>query len=254
MFGSKRHHLRVTDSTNTFARSLILESAEEGTAVTAEYQTAGRGRHDRVWESNPWKNLLVSFVIYPSRNIEEWGGLPLMTGLAVAETISLFSHRRAMLKWPNDVLVGGKKISGILLESGSSPGPWAVVGIGINVRQKEFGGDFYNLPTSISLEGGSDVTPEMVYDSLCGALDKWYAIWCEEGTHAIAASWKEQTDMLGRPCVYIENGEERTVTPGDINDDGSLSVENTDGSFESLYSGDISIRLRSRPNDKYGSE
>src|SRR5438270_4397628 len=125
--GLPRLHLRRTDSTNSRAREMASAGAPHGTLVTAAEQTAGRGRQGRTWSAAAGRALLCSLVVRDPPRL-----LPLATGVAVAETVG----DRAVLKWPNDVLLDGRKVGGILVEGRPQEG-WAVIGIGLNVALRE---------------------------------------------------------------------------------------------------------------------
>jgi BirA family transcriptional regulator, biotin operon repressor / biotin---[acetyl-CoA-carboxylase] ligase len=243
MFGKKRIHFDSIDSTNTYARQLIRDNRpSEGTVITADYQTAGRGRLDRRWTAQPASNLLASFVMYPQRPPDEWGGLPLLAGCAACEAIAVVSGLHPHVKWPNDVLIGTAKVCGVLVESGSlGEQGWAVTGIGINVNQLAFEGEFRLEPTSLAREAGRSFDLDTVLTTLCTSLDSLYRQWTDEGNAAVIARWKKLTRMLGRRISVMDGGESRSVTAIDIADDGALLVLTDEGLQESVRVGDVSI-------------
>jgi BirA family biotin operon repressor/biotin-[acetyl-CoA-carboxylase] ligase len=152
-FGAPHRHYASTDSTNTRARELAAEGAEHGTVVTAAEQTAGRGRQGRVWTAPPSKALLYSAVIRPLD--ERHLMLPLAVPLAVcAAAEELRPGIECGVKWPNDVLVEGRKLAGILVEARPQDG-WAVVGVGLNltIEQEEFPSDLRATAVSIFSSG-----------------------------------------------------------------------------------------------------
>jgi BirA family transcriptional regulator, biotin operon repressor / biotin---[acetyl-CoA-carboxylase] ligase len=121
-FGRPRRHLRETTSTNELARTLAAAGAPHGTLVTTDFQTAGRGRQGRTWTAPAGRALLLALIVREPDPL-----LPLRAGLAVADV----AGATAMVKWPNDVLLGGRKVAGVLVEGRPQEG-WAVVGIGVN--------------------------------------------------------------------------------------------------------------------------
>lgn len=236
----RRHHER-TDSTNAQARALAAAGAAEGTIVTASFQTQGRGRLDRSWVAPPGVNLLVSVIQYPVRPMEDWGGIPLLAGLAAADAITALAPIATVLKWPNDVLVQHRKIAGILVEGGQSGArPWCVIGAGINVNQRKFEGSYRCEPTSMLLEGGRLHDVEAVLDAFVSSLDRWTAVWREHGTAAIVSVWKTRSDVIGSMRDLEDHAGTRRVTVLDVCDDGSLLVRDAAGAEARVYAGDLS--------------
>ena len=243
MIGSHIIRLAEVDSTNRYARDLLATAPAEGTVVTARMQTAGRGRLDRRWQSAAGQNLLASLILYPTRPLEEWGGLPLLAGLAAARAIRTVAGIDAVVKWPNDVLVRNHKLCGVLVESGRiGAAAWAVVGIGINVNQTEFPGAYRLAPSSMAREAGREFDVEDVLAALCHACDGLYASWHAEGNAPILAAWKEAATMFGRTIVVDEPTGCREGRARDLGPDGSLIVEWMDGTRDAVYAGDVSIR------------
>lgn len=234
------HHERI-DSTNARARLLAAAGAEEGTVVTASFQTQGRGRLDRSWVAPPGVNLLVSVIQYPARPMEDWGGIPLLAGLAASDAIAAVAPLEPVLKWPNDVLVQNRKIAGILVEAGQAASrPWCVIGTGINVNQREFEGSYRCEPTSMLLEAGRIHDVEAVLDAFLSSLDRWSAVWRDNGTSAIVAAWRKRSDMIGSTRDLEDHTGIRRVTVVDVCDDGSLLVRHGDDSEARVYAGDVS--------------
>jgi BirA family transcriptional regulator, biotin operon repressor / biotin---[acetyl-CoA-carboxylase] ligase len=242
MFGKRRIHFETIDSTNIYAKSLVRETPEEGTVITADFQTAGKGRLDRRWTAQPAVNLLASFLLYPRRAPDDWGGIPLLAGCAVAEALRTLAAVDAQVKWPNDVMIGGRKVCGILVESGViADQSWVVVGIGINVNQTVFEGEYRLPPASLALESGRLFEIEDVLSSLCRSLDELYALWTSDGNPPIIERWKRRTTMLGALIDLVEHGGKRRVRALDVAADGSLLVENEQQQIETIISADVSI-------------
>jgi BirA family biotin operon repressor/biotin-[acetyl-CoA-carboxylase] ligase len=139
--------LRETSSTNDEARRLAADGALDGTIVVADSQTAGRGRLGRSWWSEPGASLLASWVVRPELAIDRWTIVPLIAGVAVCEALDGMSGAKASLKWPNDVVIGERKLGGILSEA--APGDFVVVGLGLNVMQERFPPDLEGIATSV---------------------------------------------------------------------------------------------------------
>ena len=243
MLGQKRLHFHEIDSTNTYAKSIVREGDSHGIVITADYQHSGRGRLDRRWEAPRAQNLLCTYILHPERGIEDWGGLPLLAGLAVAESVFDVSGLDARLKWPNDVLIGGRKASGILVESGMGAQSWAIIGIGVNVNQVEFPGEYRLPPTSLAQQTGRTFDVEELLSVLSARLDLRYREWVEHGSPVIVDAWSAMSDMIGATIVLIEDGRRSTVTASCINPDCSLRVVEADGTYRDVYAADVSITL-----------
>ena len=203
--GYPRLHLRRVSSTNDRARALAGAGAPHGTLVTALEQSAGRGRQGRTWAAPPGCSLLCSLLIRdPSRL------LPLAAGVAVAEVVGA----DARVKWPNDVLVGGRKIAGILVE-GRPQERWAVLGIGLNVavRMEDLPAELHERATTMGL--GPEALDE-VLTRLLAALERW----TQAAPAAVLAAVRERDALLGRQIRWAA-GE---GTGAGIDGDGRLVV------------------------------
>jgi BirA family transcriptional regulator, biotin operon repressor / biotin---[acetyl-CoA-carboxylase] ligase len=221
MIGLPRVHHRVTDSTNERAKELALAGVPHGTLVTADEQTAGRGRQGRTWTAEPGDALLLSLVL---RSVDEL--LPLRAAVAVAESIP--SH--AQIKWPNDVWLGGKKVSGILVEGRPQEG-WAVLGIGLNVAMRSFPEELSEIATSLALEGAA-TSRENVLEALLGSLERLLAADAAE----VLGSWRERDALLGAEVTW-NGGRGRAAG---ITDAGALRVE-TDAGIVELDAGEVHL-------------
>ena len=221
MIGVPRVHHRVTDSTNERAKELALAGAPHGTLVTADEQTAGRGRQGRTWSAEPGDALLLSLVL---RTLDEL--LPLRAAVAVAESIPM----SARIKWPNDVWVEGRKISGILVEGRPQEG-WAVLGIGLNVATRSFPDELSDIATSLALEGAA-LSREEVLEGLLASLERQLAA----DSADVLAAWRERDALLGAEVSW--NG--GRGTGAGITDAGSLRVE-TDTGIVELDAGEVHL-------------
>jgi BirA family transcriptional regulator, biotin operon repressor / biotin---[acetyl-CoA-carboxylase] ligase len=219
-FGHPRIHHRLTDSTNARARELAIAGAPSGTLVTAREQSAGRGRQGRTWSAPAGRALLMSAVV---RDLTRRDALlPLAVPVAVAEACDAFAGNRCGIKWPNDIWVGGRKLSGILLEGRPQDG-WAVIGIGLNVGtlRDEFPEELRDTATSIAIESGSDPGVEPVLEAILAALERRLA----DRPGAIVEAWR-QRDVLQGSRVRWTGGE--GIAAG-LGEDGSLLVDSDSG-------------------------
>ena len=233
-FGRPHRHLRSTDSTNDRARELAQTGAPSGTIVTADEQSAGRGRYGRVWSAPPGKALLFSAILRPLDL--EHALLPLAAPVAVCDAIESLAPVDCRIKWPNDVWIEERKVAGILIEA--RPPDWAVIGVGINVAigEDEFPDDLRWPATSI----GHGVGVEAARVELCESLGAWAAAPAATTVRA----FREHDALAGRVVSWegagVDPGSGRVV---DVDEDGNLLVEPGDGERLSLGSGEVSLKL-----------
>lgn len=223
-FGAPRLHLRQTDSTNTRARELAAAGAPHGTLVTADEQTAGRGRQGRVWTAPAGRALLCSVILREPPRL-----LPLAAGVAVAEVVA----RDALVKWPNDVLIDGRKVAGILVE-GRPQERWAVLGIGLNVatRRQDFPLELRDRSASLEL-GPEAIEPTL--ERLLRELELWLAAPESE----VLAAVRERDALLDQPVRWA-GGEGRAAG---IDGDGRLLVH-SGGRQLALDAGEVHLRAQ----------
>jgi BirA family transcriptional regulator, biotin operon repressor / biotin---[acetyl-CoA-carboxylase] ligase len=219
--GTPRVHFRCTDSTNERGRELARAGAPHGTLVTATEQSAGRGRQGRTWAAPPGTAILCSLVIRDHPRM-----LPLSAGVAVAE----LAGPEARVKWPNDVLVDGRKVAGILVE-GRPQERWAVLGIGVNVALSPD-----QLPPELRDSAGtlglSPAQVEPTLERLLGHLERWIAASEDEVLEAVRA----RDALLDRPVKWT-GGE---GTGAGIDGEGRLIVTTPDGRV-SLDAGEVHL-------------
>ncbi|NED95187.1 biotin--[acetyl-CoA-carboxylase] ligase [Phytoactinopolyspora alkaliphila] len=228
------HVTRVaeTASTNADVAELARNAAPEGTVLVADHQTAGRGRLDRTWDTPAGTSLTVSFLLRPADvPPARWPWLPLVVGVAVADAVHHVTGISAALKWPNDVLVGDRKLAGILVETvDSADGPAVVAGVGLNVTQ---GMD--QLPAGgISLaSAGADVGRDDVLEALGMCLEERYTSWRLAGGDPAA----ELADAYRHRCATLRR-RVRAELPGgavvegraaDVDPAGRLVIDTADG-------------------------
>jgi BirA family transcriptional regulator, biotin operon repressor / biotin---[acetyl-CoA-carboxylase] ligase len=214
MIGRPRVHHRVTDSTNERARALAAAGAPHGTLVTADEQTAGRGRQGREWVARPGAALLMSLVLREPRE-----ALPLAAAVAVCEALPV----EAAIKWPNDIWIERRKVAGILVEARPQEG-WAVLGIGVNVR------DAPPLEHVTSLLGAVGV--EELLERVIAALDAWLS----QPLREVLAAWRSRDALLGEP-VRWENGSGKGAG---IDESGALLVDGDSGRV-ALRAGEVHL-------------
>ena len=219
--GTPRVHFRLADSTNERARALAERGAPHGTLVTAHEQSAGRGRQGRTWTAPPGRALLCSLVLRDPPRL-----LPLAAGVAVAELVG----ESARVKWPNDVLVDGRKVAGILVE-GRPQEAWAVAGIGLNVavRESDFPPELRERAGTLGLAPG-DVEPLLA--RLLAALERW--ITADPDT--VLDALRGRDALLGRPVRWAGGSGDAAGVDGD----GRLVVA-TAGGQVTLEAGEVHL-------------
>jgi BirA family transcriptional regulator, biotin operon repressor / biotin---[acetyl-CoA-carboxylase] ligase len=230
-FGHPRVHYRLTDSTNARARELALRGAPAGTVVTAWEQSAGRGRQGRAWSAPPGRALLMSALV---RDLSRRDALlPLAVPVAVAHACDVFAGTVCGIKWPNDVWIDGRKLSGILLEGRPQEG-WAVIGIGLNVGTgaDDFPEELRDTATSLAIASGSDPGVEAVLAAVLASLEEWL----QARPDAVLDAWRER-DVLVGSAIRWNDGEGTAVG---LDDSGALLVD-TDSGRVALDAGEVHL-------------
>lgn len=230
--GRPRVHHRLTDSTNERAKALAEAGAPHGTLVTADEQTAGRGRQGRSWVAPAGRAVLMSVLL---RDLDEGdAALPLTAAVAVCEACEAVADIRCAIKWPNDVWVEGRKLAGILVEGRPQDG-WAVLGIGLNVgtTADELPDELRGTATSLAIAtGGEAPSTADVVDVVVGQLARRLA----DEPAAVLGSWRRRDALRGR-TVRWTGGEGAAAG---ITGDGELLVETADGVVE-LSAGEVHL-------------
>jgi BirA family biotin operon repressor/biotin-[acetyl-CoA-carboxylase] ligase len=236
-------------STNDEAKALAEDGAEHGEVVVAERQTAGRGRRGRTWISPARRNVAFSVVLRPhdlppARAPE----LTLVAAVAVCDALH-HSGVEAGIKWPNDLLVRGRKIAGILTELSAEADRvhWVVVGVGVNVnaRPEDFPPELRGEVTSLLMERGQPAPRALFLAACLTGLEGWYDRHEEEGMAPILRAWKERSVTLGREVSVRTDAGEVVGVAEDLDLDGALLVRTARG-LERVHSGDVAL-LRPRP-------
>ena len=227
-------------STNDAAKRQAQEGAGEGTVIIAEEQTAGRGRMKRGWLS-PRGSVSLSIILYPP--LAYLPSLIMVASLAAAGAIERVTGLKAQIKWPNDVLVNGRKICGILIESDVRGGKldYAIIGIGVNVNLNP--ADFPEIapaPNSLSHELGRNVSRREIISSLLTEAEKLYL--ALEAGDSVFRQWRDRLVTLGKK-VQVSSGEAAySGIAESVSDDGSLLLRQPDGDLLKIVAGDVTLR------------
>lgn len=243
--GQTIYFYEETDTTNNRARELALEGASEGTLVVAEKQTAGRGRRGKVWESPLGTGIWMSLVLRPQIMPAEASVLTLLCGLATAEAIEAETGLSADIKWPNDILINGKKAVGILTEMDCemSEVHFVIPGIGINVNTASFPPEIAEIATSLYLECGKTVSRRRLVHKVLERLEEHYETFLRTGSFAaMLEDYRKHCITLGKE-VHVLGREPFFAEALDITPEGELLVRRADnGKEEVVFSGEVSIR------------
>lgn len=252
--GSSIKYLDIVDSTNTYAKRLAQEGCPEGTVVVAERQTGGKGRLGRTWESIGNSNIYMSIVLKPSMAPEQVQIITLAAAVAVIRAIKSTTGIKAGIKWPNDVILDGKKVCGILTEMSSEMDRinFVVVGIGINVNQdeKDFPEELKVKATSLKAFINktkqqetrpyfkrSDIIKEVIYE-----MEQQYEKINNSRVSEIIEEWKRHSVTIGKEVKVISRNIEYVGIAEGVTEDGRLVVKCNDGVRKEILSGEVSIR------------
>ncbi len=244
--GKRIHHFETLDSTNSTAYELALNGAEEGEVVIAESQEKGKGRLGRQWFSPPFLNIYVSLILRPRIPPHQASLVTLMAAVATADAIRNFSGILPMIKWPNDILFRGRKVAGLLNEIHSEVDRihFVILGIGVNLNmdEKMFSKEIRNIATSLKIETGQTVSRKDFLQSLFLELEKWYAIFSEQGSALILKAWRDRAHIKGKQVKVTSFGETLVGRAIDIDSDGALILETKGGRQKRVVAGDIEYK------------
>lgn len=236
------------DSTNTYAKQIALSGALDGTVVVANCQTAGRGRMDRSFQSPRDKGVYLSVLLRPELPPDRLLSVTALAGVAVCRTVERVCGVCPGLKWPNDPVLGKKKLCGILtelaLEGETGRVQSLVLGIGINVLQtrKDFPPEVAEMATSLAMELGRPVSRPALAAALIQELDQLYADLKAGDLSAYLSAYRRDCVNLGRTVQLIGPEGRETVTAVDIDQDFGLVVRDADGAEKTVRSGEVSVR------------
>lgn len=242
--GSPLHYVASVDSTNSFAMKLASEEAPEGTVVLADRQTAGKGRLGRAWQSPAGRNLYFSIILRPEMEMATAAQVTFLAGVAAAETLRAFCPEGVEIKWPNDVLIHGRKACGILSEvRAGKGGVEMVVGVGINVniRKDDFAAEYREIATSLFEETAREISREDVLCDFCVHFQYWQGVFTKDGFEPIRRAWLHRTNMVGKNVRVLFGKEIKEGAVSGIDDDGALLLALSDGGVERVIAGDATI-------------
>ncbi|OPY57603.1 MAG: Bifunctional ligase/repressor BirA [Pelotomaculum sp. PtaU1.Bin035] len=244
--GRQVYYYGGVSSTNDLAKDLVQKGADDGSVVLAEEQTGGRGRLGRAWFSPRYKGIWFSLILYPPVGLSAVSQVTMVTAVALALAVRKETGIPVGIKWPNDLLAGGKKLCGILTELGAEMDKvnYLVVGAGINANQErlEFPPEMRETATSLKVELGRSVARAGLLQVMLAEFEHWYQFWLTQGFTAILSKWKEISVSLDCPVHIHTLNKSWEGWAEDVDEDGALMLRLPDGRLQRLVAGDVSIR------------
>jgi len=249
LFTGPVHHFETLDSTNDLAKELAARGAPEGTVVVAETQTRGRGRLDREWNSPPGVGLYVSLVLRPMLPPMELPQITLTTAVAVVRAVRRVAGLAPGIKWPNDLLINGKKLGGILTEMETEIDRirHVVVGLGLNVNNPGFPPELTATATSLALEAGRTFSRVNLLQAWLEEFEALYGRFLNQGFPEILEEWKGAAVTLGKMVTVRQGPREISGQALDVAPDGALLLRTADGEMVRVTSGEITPGSSAEP-------
>lgn len=245
LMGRKIVFFEDTDSTNTQAKRLAKGRDWDGTLVLSECQTSGKGRLGRSWSSPRGSGIWMSLLLKPRVSLEKISALTLIAALSVHRTLRKICQEGLMIKWPNDLVIKGKKVCGILTEMSSSPEGiyYVIVGLGINVNTESFPEEIRETAASVCHAAGHKVKrAPLVSDFLSEFEELYFKFEKEENLSFMREEYQAYLANMNERVRILKPGEEWEGTARGIGDMGELLVENEKGEIEAVISGEVSVR------------
>src|SRR6266403_737261 len=242
LFGKRIYHFFKVDSTNRVALELGHAGEPEGAVILGEEQTAGRGRAGRGWHSERAVGIYVTVLLRPKLAPVQAPLLTMMAGLSAHSAVRAVTGLTVDLKWPNDLLICGKKVGGILTEMHAEPNQvrFVIVGIGLNVNQEKFPGELANVATSLRAETGKPQSRMELLVRLLREFESDYNCFLREGVASVVARFESVSSYAKGKRVRVTNGTESYVgTTAGLGPEGLLQVEREDGRVTAVISGDV---------------
>lgn len=245
-YGQQVHYFDRVESTQLVAHDLVRQGVPDGTLVIAEHQTAGRGRMQREWESSEGKGIWMTIIIRPEIAPHQAPQFTLVTAVAVVNAMkSLFKNFTPQIKWPNDILVDGKKTTGILTEMIAEENriQALLIGIGINVNQQldDFPQQLQTIATSVAIEEGKQVERVHLVAKVLEYLEQYSDHYVKHGFSSIKTLWEQSSCTIGN---QVRATTLREVVEGEataITDSGVLEIRQANGEIKGVYSADIEL-------------
>ena len=245
--GKTGYHYETLDSTNKKAKELAETGCPHGTLVTATGQEAGVGRRGRSWSSESGQGIYMSLVLRPDLPTDRASMLTLIAAMAVSKAVYEIvrdSNIFPFIKWPNDIVIHGKKICGILTEMSIKNGKidYVIIGIGVNVHNREFPPEIAHMATSIELETGHEVARECLIPMILQQFEKYYDVFMQEQDFSLLQEeYQQMSANKGRKVTVLDPAGEFEGTARGITSLGELIVDTPEGQ-RLVSSGEVSVR------------
>lgn len=241
--GQNVQYFPSVDSTQVKAHALAKDGAPEGTVIIADHQSGGKGRLGRVWHSPSGTGIWMSILLRPKLELHRCPQLTLLAAVACVEAIREQTELPVMIKWPNDILLNGKKICGILTELNAEADciNYIITGIGMNVNTPSFPEELRDIATSLSLEKKENVARVPLIRRLLEKLEELYLTYMESGFTPIKLRWESYALSIGKPVTIRRMHSTMSGLALGIDDHGVLLVQHENGEIEKVYSADIEI-------------
>ena len=244
LLGQQIAYHRELASTQDAAKALAAQGAGEGTTVIAETQAAGRGRVGRGWASPPG-GVYLSIILRPAIKPSEALRFPLIAGVAAAQAIEQLTGLKPGLKWPNDIILEGRKAGGILTEMSAEIDRinFIIIGMGINVNTERtrFPEEIARVATSLREECGKEVSRVQLVQEILAQLESLYQDFQVSGFEPIRVRWKALSNTIGARVSISSGGKQVDGEAIDIDGDGALILQKADGTLERILAGDVQI-------------
>ena len=237
----KTIHFETIDSTNTYLKE-NYEKLDNFTFVSADFQSAGRGRNNRNWKSEKGENLLFSLLIKDKTLIDKFSSLSVISAFSIIKALNL---EYLSIKWPNDIVVNGKKVTGILTEMSAQPEMinYIVIGIGINVNTEEFPEDIAKTASSLKIESGKTIKRSSIIALFGKYFEQYYAKYIKtQDMSLLIDEYNKELINVDRQIKVLAKENSYTGIAKGINRHGELIVETENKELKNVVAGEVSVR------------
>lgn len=244
--GEKIHYIEETTSTNDEAKKMAETGEADGTIIISEYQTSGRGRMLRNWETRAYESIALSIIVRPDISVSEVPTITPVLALSIVEGLKELDNIDVSIKWPNDIFLGGRKLGGILTEVSTSAdrSGFIVIGMGLNIEQDSFGDELDLIATSIKKATGKTFSREMIISNILNRFECNLDKFLKHGLSCFSGKLKEYSCIIGKDIIVISGLEMVEGFALDIDESGNLLLRTEDGRIKKIIYGEVSIKLK----------